>query len=229
MYRLLPFLFLAYLFNEYKNSSSVKYLALGDSLAVGVGAFWGCGYTRLYYNWLISSANYRHLCYCNLGVIGCTSKDLLNSITFNSNYRNAIISSSIITVDIGGNDILQHKYCPDKLYEALGCFRYNLFTMLKEIYCLNNNNAQIYIMDIYNPYPVGHEMHEIAETWVTEFNTVIWSTIRCHEFKVSVIAKVYAAYKGNECRYTLINYNNVHPNTLGYKIINDCYNSITII
>ena len=40
MYRLLPFLLLAYLFNEYKNSSPVKYLALGDSLAVGIGAFW---------------------------------------------------------------------------------------------------------------------------------------------------------------------------------------------
>ena len=74
--------------------------------------------------------------------------------------------------------------------------------MLKEIYCLNDH-AQIYIMDIYNPYPIGHEMHEITE--------------------------VYAAYKENECRYTLIDYNNVHPNTLGYKIINDCYKSITII
>lgn len=99
MYRLLPFLFLAYLINEYKNTSS-KYLALDDSLAVEIGAFWGCGHTRLYYNWLINSVNYRCLCYCNLGVIGCTSKDLLNAITFNSNYRNAIISSSIITIDI---------------------------------------------------------------------------------------------------------------------------------
>lgn len=228
MYRLLPFIFLAYLFNEYKNYSSSKYLALGDSLAVGIGAFFGSGHTRLYYNWLINSVNYRSLCYCNLGVIGWTSKDLLNAITFNSNYRNAIASSSIITIDIGGNDILHHKHCPDKLYQAIDCFSHNLFTMLNEIYCLNQN-AQIYIMDIYNPYPIGHEMHKIGEAWVTEFNTVIWSTLRCREFKISGIAKVYTAYKGNESSYTLINYNNIHPNTLGYKIINDCYKSITII
>jgi lysophospholipase L1-like esterase len=227
MFRLLPFLFLAYLFSEYKNTSS-KYLALGDSLAVGIGAFWGCGHTRLYYNWLINSVNYRRLCYCNLGIIGCSSKDLLNAVTSNNNYRNAIINASIITIDIGGNDILQHKYCPQELYQVLDCFRYNLFTTLNEIACLNKT-AQIYIMDIYNPYPRQHEMHKIAEAWITEFNTVIWSTLRCPDFKVSGIAKVYAAYKGNECCYTLINYNNVHPNTLGYKIINDCYKSITII
>ena len=201
---------------------------MGDSLAVGIGAFWGCGHTRLYYNWLINSVNYRRLCYCNLGVIGCTSKDLLNAVTFNSNYRNAITSSSIITIDIGGNDILKHKHSPDQLYQALDCFRYNLLTMLNEIYCLNKN-AQIYIMDIYNPYPTEHELYKIAEAWVTEFNTVILSTLKSSEFKISGIAKVYAAYKGNECSYTLINHNNVHPNTLGYKIINDCYKSITII
>ena len=228
MFRLLPFLFAAYLINEYKSTSSSKYLALGDSLAVGIGAFWGRGHARLYYNWLINSVNYRCLSYYNLGVIGWTSEDLLRAVTLNSIYRNAIISSSIITIDIGGNDILRHKYSPDKLYEALVCFRYNLFTMLKEVYCLNNN-AQIYIMDIYNPYSKEHEMHEIAEAWVTEFNTVIWSTLRSQEFKVSGIASVYAAYKGNENRYTLMNHNNVHPNTLGYKIINDCYKSITTI
>lgn len=228
MFRFLPFLFLAYLVNDYRNYSSSKYLALGDSLAVGIGAFWGCGYTRLYYNWLINSMNYRDLCYCNLGVVKWTSKDLLNAVTLNNNYRNAITSSSIITIDIGGNDILQHKYSSNELYQTLDHFRYNLFTMLNEIYCLNKH-AQIYIMDIYNPYPKEHEMHKIAEAWVTEFNTVIWSTLRCHEFNVTGIADVYTAFKGNESNYTLINYNNVHPNTLGYKIINDCYKSIAII
>jgi lysophospholipase L1-like esterase len=170
----------------------------------------------------------RYLCYCNLGVIGWTSEDLLHAVTSNCNYRNAIISSSIITIDIGGNDILRHKYSPDKLYEALACFRYNLFTILNEIYCLNNN-TQIYIMDLYNPYCIEHEMHETAEAWITEFNAVIWSTLRSREFNISGIANVYSAYKSNENRYTLMNYNNVHPNTLGYKIINDCYKSITII
>jgi lysophospholipase L1-like esterase len=227
MYRLLPILFLAYLINEYKNTSS-KYLALGDSLAVGIGAVWGYGYTRLYYNWLINSVKYKHLSYCNLGVIGYTSKDLLHAVTFNSNYRNAIKSASIITIDIGGNDILKHKHSPHQLYQALDCYSYNLFKVLNEIYSLNKN-AQIYIMDIYNPYPLEHEMHQIAESWVTEFNAVIWSTLRCREFNISGIAKVYAAYKGNESSYTFINRNNVHPNTLGYKIINDCYKSITII
>jgi lysophospholipase L1-like esterase len=228
MYRLLPFLFLGYLINEYNNYTSSKYLALGDSLAVGIGAFFGFGYTRLYYNWLVNSINYRHLSYHNLGVIGFTSKELLHAVTTNSIYRNAILSASIITIDIGGNDILHHKYCPEHLHQALGCFRYNLFTTLNEIYCLNKN-AQVYLMDIYNPYPIGHEMYQMAEAWVTEFNAVIWSTLRCHEFRISGIAKVYAAYKGFETSYTFINFNNIHPNRLGHKIINDCYKSITII
>lgn len=228
MFRLLPLLFAVYLISEHTNHISPKYLALGDSLAVGIGAFWGCGHARLYYNWLINSSNYRYLSYSNLGVIGWTSEDLLNAVTSNNYYRDAIINSPIITIDIGGNDILRHKYSTDKLYKALPCYKYNLFAMLREIYCLNSN-AQIYMMNIYNPYPIDHEMHEIAEAWITEYNAVIWSTLRSHEFKVTGIADVYSAYKGNERSCTLINYNNVHPNTLGYKIINDCYKAITII
>jgi lysophospholipase L1-like esterase len=228
MYRLLPFLFLAYAANEYRNYSSSKYLALGDSLAVGMGAFWGCGYTRLYYNWLINSVCFRYLSYCNLSVIGWTSKDLLNAVTNNNYYRNVIMNSTIITIDIGGNDILNHRNSSDKLFEALECFKDNLYTTLKEIRCLNNH-AQIYLMDIYNPYPVKHEMHEIAESWVTAFNSVIWSTLENQNFRILGIANVYAAFKGNEYSYTLIKYNNVHPNTLGHRIINDCYKSITTI
>jgi lysophospholipase L1-like esterase len=228
MYSILPFLFLAYLINEYRNYTLPKYLALGDSLAVGIGAFWGLGYTRLYYNWLIDSIKYGYLGYCNLGVVKWTSNDLLNAVTNNRNYRSVISSSSIITMDIGGNDILCHKYSPDKLYQALDCYKHNLFTILQEIRCLNNH-AQIYLMDIYNPYPLEHEMHKVAELWVTAFNSVIWSTLGKPEYCVSGIANVYAAFKGNEYNYTLIKYNNVHPNTLGYKIINDCYKSITII
>ncbi|OGO77902.1 MAG: hypothetical protein A2Y23_04070 [Clostridiales bacterium GWB2_37_7] len=228
MFRLLPFLFLAYLINEYQNYTTPKYLALGDSLAVGIGSFWGRGYTRLYYNWLINYTNYRCLCYCNLSAIGWTSKDLLNAVTFNQIYRNAIISSSIITIDIGGNDILKHKYSSNELYQALNCFKNNLFSLLQEIQCLNKH-AQLYLMDIYNPYPIEHEMYEVAEAWVTRFNSVIWSTLGDQGSKVSGIANVYSAFKGNESSYTLIRYNNVHPNTLGHKIINDCYKAITII
>jgi lysophospholipase L1-like esterase len=226
MYRLLPFLFLAYLASEYRSYSSSKYLALGDSLSVGVGAFLGRGYTRLYYNWLICSVKYRWLSYCNLGVLGWTSKDLLDAVTINNNYRNAITNASIITICIGGNDILRNKYSPNKLNQVLECFQYNLYALLKEVRCLNNH-CHIYIMDIYNPYPIHHELHDAAEAWVTAFNRTIRSTLRNYEYHISGVANVYAAFKGNEYCYTLIKYNNVHPSTLGYQVICDCFKSIT--
>ncbi|MDF2890541.1 MAG: lipolytic protein g-d-s-l family [Clostridia bacterium] len=228
MYRLLPFLFLVYIINEYQNYSSPKYLALGDSLAVGIGAFWGCGYTRQYYKWLINTFSQRYFSYQNLGVIGWTSEALLNAVTLNTNYRRAISNAAIITIDIGGNDILKHKYSTDELYQALACFEHNLYTALYEIRCLNRH-AQIYLMDIYNPYPAGHEIYEISEAWVKGFNSVIWSTLMHSEFKVTGIAGAYTAFKGNEYNYTFIKNNNVHPNTLGHKIICDCYKSTTVI
>lgn len=214
--------------NELLNYSPPKYLALGDSLAVGIGAFWGNSYTRLYYNWLINKVRSAHLDYSNLGVIMWTSKDLLNAVTNNNNFRREIINSTIITIDIGGNDILRHRYSPDNLYQALENYKHNLYTTLYEIRCLNKH-AQIYLMDIYNPYPLGHETHEISESWVTHFNSIIWSTMSIEEFKIAGIASVYSAFKGKEYDYTLIKYNNIHPNTLGYRIISECFKSVTTL
>ena len=225
MYNLIPFLFFIFLLNQYQVSHIPKYVALGDSLAVGFGAFWGCSYAKLYYRWLLECGKFGNLCYCNLGVLGWTSAELRSAIQCNYRYRKAIEEACIITLDIGGNDILRHKYCPDQLQGALACFKENLHAILHEIRCLNNQ-AQIYVMDLYNPYPCGHPMHKVAEAWVTAFNDVIWSTLMVPQYRLSGIANVYASFKGNELTYTLSGYDNVHPSTAGYRAIFDCFKGI---
>lgn len=223
-----PILFLAYLAQEYHLYNAPKYVALGDSLTVGLGALWGCGYTRLYYKWLASCMKYRALRYCNLGVNGWTSDNLLYAIKHNCNYRSAIMSAAIITLDIGGNDILRHKYSPAQLQHAAKCFQYNLYSILHEIRCLNSC-APIYLMDIYNPYPQCHPLHEIAEAWVTQFNSIIWNTLVISDFQIAGIASAYKAFKGNEHRYTFIQYDNVHPNTLGYRAMYESFRAVTSV
>lgn len=213
--------------NECKVPCLTKYTALGDSLAVGLGAFWGCGYSRLYYKWLCSCKNLRNLCYCNLAVLGWTSGDLLQALRCNCCYRNAVRESCIITLDIGGNDMLRHKYCPERLQEALSCFKKNLCAILAEIRCLNPK-ATVYVMDIYNPYPCNHPMYATAEPWITAFNEIIWSLAGVQEYRIAGVAPVYSAFRGNELQYTLIARNNVHPSTLGHRAICDCFKTIYV-
>lgn len=205
---------------------AVKYLALGDSLAVGISAFWGRGYTRLYYEWLQNSIGSHDLYYSNLGVIGLTSEKMLFRLRNDYCYRTAIKEASIITIDIGGNDILGCKRSPEKLWAALRHFKSNIFSILQELRILNSH-AKVYLMDLYNPYPNGHEMHDIAETWVTQFNSIIRNAELTSQYRISGVANVYAAFKGNEAAYTLIEHGNVHPNTLGHKVICDCYQLVT--
>ncbi|MFZ5351636.1 MAG: GDSL-type esterase/lipase family protein [Bacillota bacterium] len=225
MFHIIPFIVLTAALLSLNNGSCPKYVALGDSLCVGLNAFWGCGYTNLYYRWLVNCKGLRGLNSCNLGVMGWTSSDLLNAVKYSCKYRNAIKEAAIITIDIGGNDIIQSKYTPEKLSDALNCYRENLNSALFEIRCINKC-APLYIMDIYNPYPKCHPMHELAEQWICKFNSVIWNTPVIPEYKISGIASVYSAFKGNELEYTCIRYNNIHPNTLGHRVIFDCFSSV---
>jgi len=83
-----------------------NYTALGNSLASGVGATNNNGYADRYKTYL-ENDNSVTVNLWNLGSSGWTSSDLLAALKSNAVFRLAVSSSRIITVDIGGNDLLQ--------------------------------------------------------------------------------------------------------------------------
>lgn len=215
---ILAFIVIAIALTSHTKSS---YLALGDSLAVGIAATYKKGYTCLYYKWLLACTHLKNIAYCNLGVIGWTSYDLLNAVLYKNNFRKSICNACIITLDIGGNDILKNKNCLDNYHKMLCDYKNNLYRILKEIQCLNTK-APIYLINIYNPYPYHHELYDLAEKWICSMNSIIWDIYNVRDFNVIGVADIYSAFKGNEEKYTLIKYDNVHPNTLGHGVIFNC-------
>ena len=77
-------------------------MALGDSLAAGVGA--RRGYVARYAEYLRGDASVR-LSVINLGVSGQTSSQLLRAVRKNSSMREALGEAEVVTFNIGINDL----------------------------------------------------------------------------------------------------------------------------
>ena len=93
-----------------------NYTALGDSLAYGTGATNNQGYVDQYKSNL-EADNQVAVNLTNLGIPGWTSTDLLSALKKNAVFRSAVAQSDVITIDIGGNDLLRAVY----LYKAGTC------------------------------------------------------------------------------------------------------------
>jgi lysophospholipase L1-like esterase len=82
-------------------------VALGDSIAYGMSATPGSGYANLFYNDLKTQTGNEDMALLNLGVPGETSTQLLTKVQTDETTRAALKNASVITVSIGGNNLLQ--------------------------------------------------------------------------------------------------------------------------
>lgn len=82
-------------------------VALGDSIAYGMSATPGLGYANLLYNDLKTQAGNEDMALVNLGIPGETSTELLAKVQTDETTMAALKNASVITVSIGGNNLLQ--------------------------------------------------------------------------------------------------------------------------
>src|SRR5215207_1759813 len=82
--------------------ASWDYLALGDSLATGFGAF--RGYVPRYETHLEADTGVA-VTRTNLGQNGWTSSQLLSALRSDPKFRQSTRSAEVVTWDIGGNDL----------------------------------------------------------------------------------------------------------------------------
>ncbi len=220
------------------------YVALGDSVAFGVGASdpSSGGYVALTYDALRKSDRYRNrgLELVNLAVPGATSSDLLLSGGQLERALNEIrerqedVSSAddnveIITIDIGGNDVLalatSDSPCPadpispecesllqgmvDRLEENLT----EVVSSLREAAPM----AHIIVLDRYSPLSgrVGAE-DLVADLAVRKINDVTESVVSQMELGVD-LASVYPLFRGRASQ--LVADDNLHPNDDGHALI----------
>ncbi|MCD4713523.1 MAG: SGNH/GDSL hydrolase family protein [Clostridiales bacterium] len=82
----------------------ITYTALGDSIAFGTGATDFVGYTDLFSEHL--TRKFGEVTYINLAEDGEKSEDLLMDLIFSTDLQYDVAASDVITISIGGNDLL---------------------------------------------------------------------------------------------------------------------------
>src|SRR3990170_4998140 len=220
------------------------YIAIGDSLAFGVGASDPAsgGYVALTYETLRSSERYRDrgLELVNLGVPGATSSDLLlpggqlERALDEIRERQEDASSSddnaeIITVDIGGNDVLAlatadspcvkdplAEECQRRFQEMLGTLKGNLTEVLEGLREAAPK-ADLVVMDLYSPLSGrGGAEDLIADFAVGEINAVTEEVASRPDLDAS-LASVYTLFRGRAAQF--IAADGVHPNDDGHALM----------
>ncbi|WP_128894520.1 GDSL-type esterase/lipase family protein [Longirhabdus pacifica] len=195
----------------------MKYVALGDSLTVGVGDILGGGFVPIYRSMAQQYFNRNILLY-DIAVSGATTGDLLVIIKKNKQAREEIRSANIITISAGGNDLINaaklyiSKEKKDPFRPSLSSCKGNFGDLIGIINQLKRESNVPYIirtMNLYNPFP----QIKMAKHWVKQFNLYIAK----FQNKCSKMADVYTAFKGNESQ--LLSADRFHPNGPGYELI----------
>lgn len=203
-----------------------KYTALGDSLAVGLITL-GSGYVNQYSKWLVQNRYPQGIDLINLGTSGWKSGDILKALQENQSYMKAVQSADILTLDVGGNDLLGSDFTPQGLRLAHREYQHNLSIILSKIREFNPA-APFYMMDIYNPYPFGHPKRPLADVWLPHFNREIRNMASNPTFRITGLAEVFTAFQGHEKEYTWIDeFGDIHPNSRGHQVICQCFTAVT--
>ncbi len=192
------------------------YVAIGDSLTRGVGAFFGPGFVFRYIKMTEQILRKKVLLH-RFGKNGATTSQILDMIQHPLTER-AIQYANIITITAGGNDLID----AEELYfktdneivfeESLYRAKNNLSLMIDHIVKLKNydlNHVMINIVNLYNPTPFIYE----TQKWIQSYNYFLLEKVTDH----IQVADAYSAFYGRTKQ--LLSFDHIHPNKRGYQAI----------
>lgn len=230
-------------------ASAPLYLALGDSLAFGVGA--GSPADQGYVGLTAAVLRARRFSESgldleNLSAPGATSADLLQpdgqleralaEIRARADDGSAGNEAAIISISIGGNDLLAlaepeapciqnsgSEACRTALTQALSDLQTNLTEVLRQLRQAAPD-AEIYVVNLYNPYSgSGDDFEIIASVGVQQFNGVIGVAALNNEFRAD-LAPVFEHFQGRSRQW--IAQDGIHPNNDGYRVIAEALQAV---
>lgn len=205
-------------------SQPLLYVALGDSLTVGVGANYHPGFVPRYQR-MIEEQMKQRVFVQMYARPGATTGEIL-ALMNNPQVKFDLSRATIITLSAGGNDFIQaaEKYLKSKekkvLEEALHAARNNIAAIINHIRNLKADSKSAYmirVLDLYNPMP----QVAIVDKWVRLFNRHIRKC--CAQGNIGV-TNLYAAFKDSEER--LLSADKIHPNQQGYQVIAEELNKL---
>ncbi|GEL76431.1 GDSL-type esterase/lipase family protein [Tenuibacillus multivorans] len=196
----------------------IIYKAIGDSLTVGIGNYLSKGYVNRYAQRTVEVLNHpvRTEVFAKNKL---TSDDLLYLIQ-DDRVQSRLMTANIITITIGGNDLLRANkifaktYNPNVFNEASLQFYQNMMAILAEIQFLKSMYPTPYIIrliGLYNPFP----KLSYSDFWVQRFNDILLSFSDDHIAFVDIYP--YFIYAGDH----LLSFGGLHPNKYGYEVISE--------
>ena len=226
------------------------YLALGNSLAAGVGASKPVqtGYVNLVFEHLQDTAPYADtgITILNLGVPGETSTSLLatgaqleKALQEIDSRRSDQIQGNevqVITIDIGGNDLLaltqggtpcrtdpSGAVCQQIVASTLTDFSTNFARTLTDLRRSAGPDALILALTLYNSYSgTGGDLDAPGDLVVQQLNTTVQSVASRADVDARV-ADIFPAFQGKAPSLTHIGETppDIHPNDDGYRLMAD--------
>lgn len=196
---------------------TMMYTALGDSLSVGTIPFLNNSFVKKYKALL--EKNLQHNVITNtIGKKRINSTELLQML-IDPQTRWKIANSDIITIAIGGNDLLQanRRFLktghPIEFQHALYTYSLNMKEMINLIKTLKSNRLPqkpyiIQLLGIYNPYP--HLNY--SNYWIYKFN----QTLRSHHGINVIYIDTFHLFQHHGLQTLTID---IHPNGRGHYLI----------
>ncbi|MDQ0231877.1 GDSL-type esterase/lipase family protein [Metabacillus malikii] len=197
----------------------LNYLALGDSLTVGVGAsFLAPGFVAQYKR-ITEHKIKKQVLTAIHAKSGIETGEVLKMIQCHE-LQEKIICANIITITAGGNDLIEASEefvetgMQTEIAESVKESRQNLNEVMSTIQELKKNCAVPYIvflLNLYNPLPKV----PLADKWVRTINRQLngfdnGSSVR--------VVDIYSAFDGRQAEL-LSRRDGIHPNDSGYRKI----------
>jgi len=200
------------------NNAAVSwdYVALGDSLPVGIGA--RSGYVDRYASYIRTDTGAR-VNVVNLGQSGQTSSQLLHALCTDTSMRRVLSGAEVITFNIGINDLghageaYENGACggdnnEECLSTAVETFEENWSAVLAELLSLRSTDDTII-----RTAGIGYTPHvdEVFKPYLDEVNRHVATTAANNDIPYA------QQHLGEES----ISPDGVHPNDNGYEVIAD--------
>jgi lysophospholipase L1-like esterase len=224
--------------------ASWDYVALGDSLATGFGAF--KGYVPRYEAHVETDTGVA-VTRTNLGQNGWTSSQLLSALRNDPTFRRATREAEIVTWNIGGNDLraARNSYkkgtCggadnQDCLRAGVAKLKTNWDAITAEVLELRaTSNTIVRTMDIYNPYvrtdkisdtsqnDGGMNDFQVFKRYVDQVNYHIATTSYTSGIPYAEVYLTFNGTTGDEDPKSMgyLSFYGVHPTNTGHRIIAD--------
>lgn len=160
-----------------KACNCYQYTALGDSIAVGVGATNNYGYVNYFRDFL--ETLYPCVDLANKAAVGVTSSKLLNQLKQDVLTRESVKKANVITLSVGGANLFEcvtngvlNETCAAN---GVLAFINDWPQIMNEIRNLIGSKARILVMTVYNPLIGVAPDYNKVENYLQQINHVISS------------------------------------------------------